>query len=306
MKYDKPALTFAQQADQLLARGLLADRGQLIRRLQATSYFRLSGYLHPFREEGADQFQKGTTLDQVWKYCLFDQRLRTLILDAVEAIEVYTRTQLAYQFAHTCGPFGYRVGENLPGLKPDSFLNWRRKLDDQVNRSLRSKEEFLVHFFNTYGDQHERPPIWVLVELMDFGAVLTFHRGVAHSIRQDLARPLLVPDKVFNSWLLALHTIRNRCAHHLRLWNWTLGNSVRLPNERKYPDWHQPPLPNDRIGIVLILCRHLLDQISPSHTWSERVNQLFADFPEIPVSEMGLPEKWQKHPLWNSTASKPA
>lgn len=304
MKYTKPPLTFEEQADLLLERGLVTDKDQLIRRLQATSYFRLSGYLYPFRKAGSDHFQPDTTLDQVWRYCLFDQRLRTLLLDAIEAVEVYTRTQLAYHFALKNGPFDYHTPACLPGLRRESFVNWQRKLDDQVSRSLQSKEEFLVHFFDKYGDEHTRPPIWTLVELMDFGAMLTFHRGVFYTIRQDLARPLGVPDKVFNSWLLALHTVRNRCAHHLRLWNWTLGTPVRLPNERKYPEWHHPDLPNDRIGIILTLCRHLLNQISPSNQWTKRIQEHFRDFPEIPTSHMGLPHDWQQHPLWDSTHSK--
>ncbi len=62
MKYTKPALTFEQQADQLIARGLRADRDQLVKRLEATSYFRLSGYLHSFRVPGKDEYQDGTTL----------------------------------------------------------------------------------------------------------------------------------------------------------------------------------------------------------------------------------------------------
>ncbi len=298
MRYTKQPLTFDEQADLLLQRGLIANRDKLIRRLQATNYFRLTGYIYRFRQSNSDQLIEGTKLEQVWKYCLFDQRLRTLILDAIEAIEVYTRTQLAYRFAHKYGAFDYHNPTCLPKLRPDSFLTWQRKLGDQVSRSLQSREEFLVHFFDKYGDEHTRPPIWTLVELMDFGTMLTFHRGVFYTIRQDVALPLGIPDRVFESWLLALHTVRNRCAHHLRLWNWKLGTPVRLPNDRKYPLWHHAQLPNDRLGIILTLCRHLLNQISPSNEWSKRVIQHFNEFPEIPVSEMGLPSDWQNHPLW--------
>ena len=67
MKYTKPALTFEQQADQLIQRGLKADKDPLVKRLEATSYFRLSGYLHPFRVLGSDGYKDGTTLDQVWQ-----------------------------------------------------------------------------------------------------------------------------------------------------------------------------------------------------------------------------------------------
>jgi abortive infection bacteriophage resistance protein len=167
-----------------------------------------------------------------------------------------------------------------------------------VDRSLRAKEEFLVHFFRHYGDEHTRPPIWSLIELMDFGSTLTFYRGIDYKIKQGIAGKVGVPDMVFEPWLLTLNTVRNRCAHHLRLWNWTLGNPVKLPNPRKYPDWHRPGLPNNQLGVVLFLCRFLLNQISPGNSCSVRIDQHFADFPEIPANEMGLPADWRNHHLW--------
>ncbi|NJM40893.1 MAG: Abi family protein [Anaerolineae bacterium] len=178
MKYTKPALTFEKQADLLLARGLVADRAQLIHRLGITSYFRLSTYLYHFRVAGTDNFQPGTTLESVLQIYKFDQRLRTLMLDAIEGIEVYTRTQLAYHFANDFGPFAYTEASNFPNLQSHQFFEWQRKLDDQVQRSHRSREEFVTHFFNKYGDEHTRLPVWMLAELMDFGTTLTFFRGV--------------------------------------------------------------------------------------------------------------------------------
>ncbi|HEY5894836.1 MAG TPA: Abi family protein [Chthoniobacterales bacterium] len=300
MKYEKPALSFEAQADLLISRGLEADRDQLIRRLRATSYFRLSGYLYPFRVPGADELRPGTTLDQIWKLYNFDQRLRTLLLDAIEAIEVHVRTQLAYHFAHDFGPFAYHEAGNFPNLSREGFTLWQRKLEDQVQRSLKSHEEFLVHFFNKYGDEHTRPPIWMLVELMDFGATLTFFRGVNDDIKKRIATESGMPDRVLQSWLLSLNTVRNRCAHHLRLWNWQLGNPVLLPGRNKHPVWHYPRLANNRIGIILTLCRAYLNHISPANRWTSRVFALFDEFSAQPLAPMGLPPNWREHPLWKS------
>jgi hypothetical protein len=51
MKYTKPSLTFSEQADQLLSRGMVtADRETLITHLGNVSYYRLSAYWYPFRE----------------------------------------------------------------------------------------------------------------------------------------------------------------------------------------------------------------------------------------------------------------
>lgn len=298
MRYDKAPKTFDEQADLLLSRGLVADRDQLIRRLTVTSYFRLTGYLHPFREPGSDRYRSGTSFDDVWKICVFDQRLRTLVLDAIEAIEVHVRTQIAYHFAHEYGAFAYTEDRCFPNLRPDQFILWQRKLDDQVERSLKSREEFVAHFFAKYGDEHRRLPIWALVELMDFGATLTFIRGVNDGIKKRIAAEVGQPDRVMMSWLLALNTVRNRCAHHLRLYNWELGTPVLIPQASKFPAWHSPRLPNNRAGVVLTVCRAWLNRISPANSWSQRVRALFAEFPNHPIAPMGLAPNWQQQPLW--------
>jgi abortive infection bacteriophage resistance protein len=43
MNYVKPALTYEEQADLLLSRGLSAERELLVTRLQSVNYYRLSG-----------------------------------------------------------------------------------------------------------------------------------------------------------------------------------------------------------------------------------------------------------------------
>ncbi|MDG5816803.1 Abi family protein [Chitinispirillales bacterium ANBcel5] len=62
MKYTKPPLTFEAQADLLLERGLIADRTTLIKRLESVSYYRLSGYLFPFRKSD-DSYKSGTNFE---------------------------------------------------------------------------------------------------------------------------------------------------------------------------------------------------------------------------------------------------
>ncbi|HQO66182.1 MAG TPA: Abi family protein, partial [Spirochaetales bacterium] len=104
------------------------------------------------------------------------------------------------------------------------------------------------------GESHDRLPIWMLAEIMDFGSTLSFFRGVETSIRKDVSRSLNQPEELVLSWLLSLNTVRNRCAHHARLWSWQLGIPVKLPNQRKYPEWALPGLSNRYIGSILYIC----------------------------------------------------
>lgn len=62
MRYEKQHLSFEQQADRLLGRGLMAERKELILRLSHVGYYRLSAYAHPYRrrtEQGVDLGKMG-------------------------------------------------------------------------------------------------------------------------------------------------------------------------------------------------------------------------------------------------------
>jgi abortive infection bacteriophage resistance protein len=117
-------------------------------------------------------------------------------------------------------------------------------------------------------------------------------------ISQPVAEDLGMPFVVMRSWLVALNTIRNRCAHHARLWDWSMGTAVLTPQCRKYPEWHQITMPNNKIGIVLIICRYWLSRIFRTDEWSRRVGILLHQMDWLPLALMGLPENWGDHPVW--------
>ncbi len=296
MEYAKPPLTFEAQAAQLIERGLIADQSEIIHRLKSVNYYRLAGYLHPFRLPDSDSFRNGTNLDTVWRRYCFDRRLRDLFLDAIERIEVATRTKLVYHFAHAHGPFGYCHEDKLPKMKIEDYLEWRQNLQIETSRS---KEVFKKHFTKKYGDSHKSLPLWMLCELMSMGSMLSFYKGVEGELKQKVAADFGLTDKLMESWLRSLYNVRNLCAHHARLWNKTLGCPPIVPKESKLPDWPNVFMfRNDRCGIALVICRQFLKLISPTSQWHRRTDKLFEEYPEIPIKDMGLPENWQEHPVW--------
>lgn len=300
MKYDKKPLTFDAQAEQLRQRGLQSDPQALSQRLRATNYYRFTSYLYTFRDQG-ENYRLGTTLEQVWDLYRFDHGLRLLLLDALETIEVHARTQLAYHFAHAHGAFAYLNPSCLPNFDPSrsDFDSWEHKLREQVSRSRgkKGREDFIVHFDKKYGDTHAMPPVWMMVELMDFGSVLSFYRGVSTDIRRELAATLGVSHQVTLNWLLVLNSVRNRCAHHARLWNWTLGYPVTIPE--RDPRWDSYRRSGRRLAAILHVCRFWLAKADAGHSWHQSVSDHFAKHPHIDLSAMGLKPDWQQQPLWN-------
>lgn len=96
------------------------------------------------------------------------------------------------------------------------------------------------HFKGEYGDEHGLPPYWILVNIMDFGMMLTLFRAAPEEVKKGIAEEIGAPVEVLDSWLLTLNTTRNICAHHDRLWNRRLGNRTKIPRKPRYPEWHTP------------------------------------------------------------------
>ena len=304
-EYTKPWLTFDKQASLLIdERGLVADRDNLVSHLADVGYYRLSGYWFIFKrkpvadEDGEkdERFQSGTTFDQVWHLYTFDRQLRLVVLDAIERVEVYFRTQLAYELARTTGAFGFTNRENLPRLKDSEYEEFLNRCIEELGRS---REPFAIHFRETYGDTHQLPPYWILVNLMDFGTMLRLYNGASVEIRNSLAGNLGVSARVLKSWLVAINTVRNICAHHGRLWNRGIGTRPIIPVASKYPDWHEPfKVRSDNMFGMLTILSYLLERIAPDTSWRERLFHLLETLSEEELHRMGFAYGWKECPIW--------
>ena len=299
MKYTKRPLTFDEQVQQLVDRGLEGDTATIRNRLQSVNYYRLTGYLYPYRIQDSDDYVPGTQFETVWEQYAFDRRLRLLVMDAIERIEIAVRAQLAYHHAHTYhDPFAYATQPiSLPGIDAQKYAEFLTRVDEETIRTR--KDTFVEHFFKVYGDEHKYLPVWMAVEVMSFGAMQLFFRGASHKVKQNVASYFGMPDKVLDSWLHTLSVIRNICAHHGRLWNKVLGIKPFIPWAKDYPDWHAPfDIPNDRIFGVLTICRYCLRIIAPQSRWPTCMQDLLNDFPNVSPTSMGFPKNWEDSPLW--------
>ncbi len=297
MKYSKPSLTFEDQANKLIKRGLIADKKKLVRCLKSVSYYRLSGYWHPFKNDD-NIFKPGANLEQIWRRYTFDRQLRLLVLDGIERIEISIRTNLIYYFSHAYGAFAYLDHNNLPNLKKQKFDSFCKTfLDEQEN----SREIFAQHFWDKYGDYHKCLPLWMATEVAPLGRTLTMFRGLRSSLKKAIADIYGIPGIVLESWFSSLNVIRNICAHHGRLWNKELGYKPIIPEKNKAPEWHNPVvIENNRIFSILTIIKYMLNIIAPQSDWPNRLNQLLDEYPDIPLPNMGFSDNWQDCPIWEN------
>lgn len=106
--YNKPPLTYTEQIELLRSRGMvIPDKQRTERHLSNISYYRLSAYMLPYKQkengEILDSFREGVTWDMVYNLYIFDRKLRLLVFDAIERLEVAIRAQITYQLSHKYG-----------------------------------------------------------------------------------------------------------------------------------------------------------------------------------------------------------
>lgn len=327
MRYEKQHLSFEQQADRLLSRGLVADREELIQRLRNVGYYRLSAYAHPYRlrtetGEVSDDFVPGTGLGKIWLHYRFDRDLRRYFLDAIERIEVALRCLLAYYHTENHTPFDYADDKYFP-----HWRGYRQQLERVAVVRTESGEavptgiEYVDHFFAKYGSHHDVLPLWMAVGMTEFGFMCYFYRHSDKKIRQKIASEWGIPVKTIASWLPALKDVRNDCAHHARVWNNRYHRnrpSLPSPSEDKlwyytYSEplgkWVKPqgsPTPRvtfvaeDSAACFLFICRRWLRAVAPTSRWHERMTEFLqqAEAQGVNLRKMGLPPHWEEHPLW--------
>lgn len=298
----KPALTFEQQAQKLINRGLIAPSQEtLISYLKSVNYYRLSAYWYTFKtldpQTNEEFFVPHTNLETIWERYVFDRNLRLLIMDAIEHIEVTIfRTRMVELFTVLYGPFGYIDRQNFnPSFSVKNHTNLLNDLNKSV---LRSKEEFVERYRKKYSDEPYLP-LWMAAEIMSFGQLYTFFRNLHRSEKQVLSKQFDLYPPVFESWLHTLNFIRNTCAHHNRLWNREIPIRPLIPNKKHNPEWHtELAYDHKRLFTTLTLIQYLLQKIDSTNTWKDRLFSLIANYPNIPIHWMGFPENWKTSLIW--------
>jgi abortive infection bacteriophage resistance protein len=302
MKYTKLPLSFNEQANLLISRGLIVnDPVELENYLKQVNYYRLSGYWFTFKAidpvTGSETLKPGTTFQTIRERYEFDRKLRLLFMDAIERIEVAIfRTRMVEVHTKQYGPFEYTELKNYnPKFKQEDL---DKLLNDIFKDEGRSEEEFIKRYRAKYASEMYLP-LWMVAELMSFGQLLTLYRNQDLSLKQTISHQFSLYPMVLDSWLLTLNYIRNSCAHHARLWNRPLPLPLMLPKKKRDSRWYYPVLiPNNNIFSVFTVVQYLLKYILPANTWKGSLQQLIGAYPMIPIRSMGFPDNWQDIPLW--------
>ena len=308
------ALKASKNPAELLAlfkeRGLqIEDEDRALHALKTLGYYRLTGYAYPLRQTDPltpGFFKEGATLSLVVELAKFDKQLRLLALNGLETIELAVRVAIANRLG-ALDPEAHLNPKLLDGrfsqvrthVQKSPFEDWKSQYEEKL---LISKEEFVQHHRIHYGG---RLPIWVAVELWDFGMISKFFAGMASRDRNHIAGQLGACDgEILKSWLRMFNFVRNVSAHHARLWNRRNIATAELPPVdrcRWLIPLHQQPDSRSKLYGAFSCIALMLRTISPGSTWLSEVKHHMAGFPQselVSIKAAGFQLDWQDEPLW--------
>lgn len=311
----KPFLAYVDLVALLASRGMnIVDVNAAEREIARLGYYRLSGFWYParrFARDGAgnkvscpqtnkpvrlEDFQPGTRFDRAVELYKFDKALRLLMLDAIESIEVHLKTVVA----HELGRNNEMAYTSASYIEPKWTIVNRgyanSKWDSWTIREQKKQAECHEECFTSHRLKNRSVPFWVAVEAWDFGTLSLYYQMLKRRPQGwILARLGLHDVKAFISWLKELNTLRNRCAHHTRIWNQSSSNLIALPNGSPY--FQALNLNANALkrlyGLIAVIWL-LLQRIEPDSQWIRQIADLIDSKPAIPgctFVAMGFPNE---------------
>ncbi|PPL19822.1 Abi family protein [Microterricola pindariensis] len=321
----KDHLPYDAQLAKMLERGLTsADRPGAIAALKRIGYYPLSAYTYPFRESATDTdvkagrtraeaFRQGSTLEDSLTLYEFDRKLRAILLQALQEIEVGLATKIGYILGKREGDGHLRI-ECLDAAecnRPNSegelaHALWVRRFEKL--RKDAKDEEYVKHHILNHGGEI---PIWVATGFMDFGCLIRLYSLMDKRDRKKIAEELGLGGNgadTLHRWLRALNILRNNCAHNNRVWNRATVDVPPKPSLQVAPEHlhHLNDLTNDqrqKIYLLIALTAHLNRAVNPASTWAwsalpTHAKKLGNVGGMTLENTMGFPAHWRNLALW--------
>ena len=279
----KNPATISEQIAKLRERGcIIRDEAYARKTLKYINYYRLSNYFVPFRE-AKNRYEKGTTFEKIMQVYEFDRKLRSILIAALEEIEIALRASVSNFHALKYGALGY-----LNAASFDHKHN-HHSFVSKVKHLIDSNEDraFVQHYNKKYGGEF---PLWVAMELFSFGTLAFFYKDMVAADKKKLAGDYYnCSSSELDNWIFCLNELRNYCAHYNRLY----GNT--FPVEPRTPQGLDIELKADVFGYIMVL-----KQLYHDHeNWNERVikplsRAINKNSDVLRMEHLGFPENWQE------------
>lgn len=164
-----------------------------------------------------------------------------------------------------------------------SFIN-------RINTCIKENSRTLVvkHHICKYAG---RFPIWVIIEYFSMGMISYFYSDMPNNDKAFIAQKLYgVNYQVMESWLRCLTDLRNKCAHHSRLYYWIFPALPRMPQSERY-------VPTRRLFAQLYMLKLMYpDHTKWNHIMCKTLIKLVKKYKSnISMKHLDFPYRWEVH-----------
>lgn len=301
--YAKPYKTPLELITKMKSQNLLVldtAYAQLV--LSGINYFRFKIYLRPFLDVSTKTYKANSTFEDAYALYCFDADLKNTLYGMTGEIEVALRTKLEqFVTSYLDEPFWYLE---------DNYFSDKNKIHTTrvslKNEFLRSKDDFSVHFKDKYineasNDFKELPPFWIISELSTFGNILAIYESIDKkpfalqqnkNILDNLAQEFGAKNlKELNSWLKLIRDVRNRVAHHNRVWNCNYREPSGIKQQLAQ---NLQPTVSNKIYLFLIILETLHANNIVDKNIKSEFKLLLNTYPQVAnfLNSMGIPKGW--------------
>ena len=280
--------------------------------LSEINYYKFKMYLHPFLDPTQPKkYYVGTKFEDALELYRFDDKLRDILFSIIGRIEIKLKTKLDRKITtNTNKIFWYLDLQYYKQYKQYEIASLLNKLNSTF---ISSKEEYVKHYkshyYNESSDNYKvLPPFWIISELMTFGEIAKFYdlldiskfnvNNPRSNKLEELANEFgSTSVSALISWIYSIRDIRNRSAHHSRLWN----SIIREPGEIR-TQLSLSPLYTNRIYFSLVMMHIIIKKLNITDI---NLKQELLDLEIIyPIfkrlnSSAGFPPNWDTDPIWN-------
>lgn len=280
---EKIPTTIDEQIEKLRERGCIIRNVDYAREtLKYINYFRLANYFEPF-SVSKHKYEHGTTFEKIMQIYEMDRKLRSVLIAALEEIEIALRACISNFHALKYGALGY--------LNPNTFTHSHnhQSFIGKINHLIDCNEDraFVKHYNSKYNG---RFPLWVMTELFSFGTLAFFYKDMHSVDKKTVANEYYgCSSSEMDNWIFCLNELRNYCAHYNRLY----GNT--FPVLPKTPKDFEPELQDNVFGYIIVMKQLYHDHAN----WNERVvkpieRMLRKNSDVIRLDDLGFPENWEQ------------
>ncbi|MCC8118110.1 MAG: Abi family protein [Bacteroidales bacterium] len=233
---EKRAFSIDEQIQCLKDNGMVFDNEDKAREvLLDIGYYRFGFYSFPFEitfpalDNRDHKLKPGTSFKSVFEIYEFDSKLRRIILNVLDRIEVNIRTCITYygSLTYIKDPYWF-VNSNY---MESSFI---RSFEDKVYSNMRDHPVIKHHHQNHKG---RYAPAWKTMEFMTLGNVVALYTNMKDiTLKRKISNLYGCSIGVFQNYLETLRILRNKCAHGECIYRLSLARGIKLKPANISPD----------------------------------------------------------------------